>query len=101
RSLSRPPVPSPCFGSLLLPGVLGKPRHDLPRFDTLIESARNRVGPFQAVSPGIVVGQLPERNDWQLVARLAVDLDGQTAARRPVDGAFELQQELEDAWAHG
>ena len=48
-----------------------------------------------------MVDELPEWNHRQLVARLAIDLEGQPPRGRPFRGALELQEELQDSRAGG
>src|SRR5262245_37850179 len=87
--------------SLRFPRVLGKPRSDLPRLNPLIELARAVARAGQATSPRIMIGELPERNDGKLVARLAIDLLGQATRRRPIGSALELQEALKNQDAGG
>ncbi len=48
---------------------------------------------------GVVVHELPERDDGQLVAALAVDLGDEVAGGGELGGVLQLQQELHDAGA--
>lgn len=43
-----------------------------------------------------MVDKLPERDDRQLVAGFAIDLERQSTGGGPVAGSLELEQELED-----
>src|SRR5262249_55497361 len=74
-----------------IPWVPGDPRADLPVFDVLVELVGGLAGALEARAPGVVVGELPQRDDGQLVARFAVDLGGERARGRPFAGVLELE----------